>query len=174
MFTNSKGLKPRVLSQSWDEKPTSQIHFDSNFTHGKVMTTIFWDSHGVIFKKEKPLQGHTTVSLLPKLMVKISAKRSHLQKKKIMSSTTAVVMAKLHKLWFELLDQPPYPPNLASSGFFLLPHLKTAVEGERFSSNTFANNYFTEKNAEYYLNGLERWEHRWEKCVQLKGDFTEK
>ena len=29
-----------------------------------------------------------------------------------------------------------------------------------------------EKNAEYYLDGLHRWEHRWEKCVELQGDYV--
>ena len=49
---------------------------------------------------------------------------------------------------------------------------------DRFSSDkeaiTFVNNYFAEKNAEYYLGGLQRWEHRWEKCVELQGDYVEK
>ena len=41
-------------------------------------------------------------------------------------------------------------------------------------SITFVNNYFVEKNAEYYFDWLQRWEHRWEKCVKLQGDFVEK
>ena len=36
------------------------------------------------------------------------------------------------------------------------------------------NNYFAEKNAEYYLDGLQRLEHRWEKCVELQGDYVKK
>ena len=52
------------------------------------------------------------------------------------------------------------------------------IRPKRFSSNeeaiTFANNYFAEKNAEYYLDGLQRWEHRWEKCVELQRDYVEK
>ena len=52
---------------------------------------------------------------------------------------------------------------------FLFPHLKIAPGGPRFSSNeeaiAFVNNYFVEKNAGYYLDGLQRSEHRWEKCV---------
>ena len=53
------------------------------------------------------------------------------------------------------------------SDFFLFPHLKIALGCQRFSSNgeaiTFVNNYFAEKNTKYYLDGLQRWEHRWEK-----------
>ncbi|GFU90705.1 histone-lysine N-methyltransferase SETMAR [Trichonephila clavipes] len=66
-------------------------------------------------------------------------------------------MAKIHELQFELLDHPPYSPDLAPSDFFLLPHLKIVLEGQRNSSNeeaiTFVNHYFVEKNVEYYLDG---------------------
>ena len=62
------------------------------------------------------------------------------------------------------------------SDFFLFPQLKIALGGQRFSSNeeaiTFVNNYFAEKNAEYYLDGLQRWEHRWEKCVEIQEDYA--
>ena len=52
------------------------------------------------------------------------------------------------------------------------------IRPKHFSSNeeaiTFVNNYFAEKNAEYYFDGLQRWKHRWEKCVELQGDYVEK
>ena len=87
-------------------------------------------------------------------------------------------MAKIHELNFELLDHPPYSPDLAPSDFFLFPRLKVALGGQRFSCNadaiTFVNNFFMEKDAKYYLDGLERWEHRWKKCIDVKGDYIEK
>ncbi|GFX00736.1 histonelysine Nmethyltransferase SETMARlike [Trichonephila clavipes] len=87
-------------------------------------------------------------------------------------------MAEIIELLFELLEHPPYSPDLAPSGFFLFPYLKIALGGQRCSSNeeaiTFVNNYFAEKNAEYYLDGLHRWEHLWKKCVELEGDYVEK
>ena len=87
-------------------------------------------------------------------------------------------MAKIHELRFELLDHQPYSPDLAPSDFFLFPGLKIALGEQRFSSNekviTFVNNYFAEKKAGYYLDGLQRWEHRWEKCVELQRDYVEK
>ena len=52
------------------------------------------------------------------------------------------------------------------------------IHPKHFSSNeeaiTSVNNYFAEKNAEDYLDGLQRWEHRWEKCVQLQVDCWKK
>lgn len=32
---------------------------------------------------------------------------------------------------------------------------------------------FAQKNAEYYLDGLQRWENQWEKCAEL-ADYVEK
>ncbi|GFV80980.1 mariner Mos1 transposase [Trichonephila clavipes] len=94
------------------------------------------------------------------------------------SHTSAVAMAKIHELQFELLDHPPYSPDLAPGDFFLFPHLKIVLGRQRFLSNeeaiTFVNNYFAEKSAGYYLDGLQRWEPRWEKCVELQGDYVEK
>jgi len=94
------------------------------------------------------------------------------------SHTSAVALAKIHELRFEQLDHPPYSPDLAPSDFFLFPKLKVALRGQRFSSNeeaiTFVNNYFAEIDAEYYLDGLKRWEHRWKKCIELQGDYVEK
>ena len=64
-----------------------------------------------------------------------------------------------------------------SRSTFVASLLKNTVRPKRFSLNeeaiTFAINYFAEKNVEYYLDGLHRWEHRWEKCVKLQGDYVE-
>ncbi|GFV30199.1 mariner Mos1 transposase [Trichonephila clavipes] len=153
-----------------------------------VMATVFWDSHGVIlidFQKGKIITGAYYASLLDKLKAELADKRPHLQKKKILfhqdnapSHTSVVAMAKIHELRFKLLDHPPYSPDLAPSDSFLFLHLKIALGGQRLSSTeeaiTFVNNYFAEKNAEYYLDGLQRWQHRWEKCEELQGDYVQK
>ena len=149
------------------------------FSTGKVMATVFWNSHGVILidylQKGKTITEAYYVSLLDKLKAKIAEKRPHLQKKKILfyldnaSHTSAVSMGKIHELWLELLDHLPYSSDLAPSDFLLFPHLKIALGGQSFSTNeeliTFVKNNFAEKNSEYYLDGLQRWEYCWEKCT---------
>lgn len=110
------------------------------------MATVFWDSHGVILidylQKGKTITGAYYISLLDKLKAKIAEERPHLQKKKCLfhqdnapPQTSAVAMAKIHELRFELLDHPPYSPDLAPNDFFLFPKLKVALGGQRFSSN---------------------------------------
>jgi len=44
-------------------------------------------------------------------------------------------MGKLRDLHYELLEHPPYSPDLASSDFSLFPILKLFLAGRRFSSN---------------------------------------
>ena len=137
------------------------------------MATVFWDSHGVIlidyFQIRKTITGAYYASLLDKLKTELAEKWPNLRKKKILfhrnnapSHTSADATAKIHELRFELLDHPPYSPDLTPSDFFLSLHLKIALGGQRFSSNeeaiTFVNNYFAEKYAVYYLDDrLQRW-----------------
>jgi histone-lysine N-methyltransferase SETMAR len=44
-------------------------------------------------------------------------------------------MRKLRDLHYKLLEHPPYSPDLAPSGFYLLTKLKLFLAGQRFSSN---------------------------------------
>ncbi|GFY28557.1 histone-lysine N-methyltransferase SETMAR [Trichonephila clavipes] len=99
-----------------------------------------------------------------RIKAEVVEKRPHLQKTKILFHQDnspfhilVVAVAKIQELRFELFDRPPYSPDLAPSDFFLFLHLKFELARQGFSSNkeaiTFVNNYFAEKNAEYYLDG---------------------
>jgi histone-lysine N-methyltransferase SETMAR len=48
---------------------------------------------------------------------------------------SALTMGKLRDLHNELLEHPPYSPDLAPSDFHLFPKLKTFLAGQRISSN---------------------------------------
>lgn len=81
-------------------------------------------------------------SLLDKPKSEITEKGPHLPKRKILfhqynrsCHTSAVARVKIFELRFELLNHPPYSPDLSPSDFFSFPHLKIALEWHRFSSN---------------------------------------
>ena len=42
-----------------------------------------------------------------------------------------VAMSAVHNCGFELIDHPPYSPDLATSDYFLLPNLKKNFAGKR-------------------------------------------
>ncbi|KAL1454589.1 hypothetical protein WDU94_010809 [Cyamophila willieti] len=156
---------------------------------GKVMATVFWDARGVIFvdylEKGQTINSAYYVTLLDTLNEKLKEKRPHLAKKKVLfhqdnapvhTSTTS--MAKLHELRWELLPHPPYSPDLAPCDYHLFPNLKKWLGGKKFASNTdlieAVNGYFEGLDQSSYAAGINRLEHRWTKCIELKGDYVEK
>jgi len=46
---------------------------------------------------------------------------------------SVLAMGKLRDLHDELLEHPPYSPDLAPSDFYLFPKLKLFLAGQRFS-----------------------------------------
>jgi len=87
-------------------------------------------------------------------------------------------MGKFRDLHYELLEHPPYSPDLAPSDFYLFPKLKLFLAGQRFSSNqkatAAAEGYFADLMKKIYRDGIKALEHRWNKCISLKGDYAEK
>jgi len=89
-----------------------------------------------------------------------------------------LAMGKLRDLNYELLEHLPYSPDLAPSDFCLFPKLKIFLAGQRFSLNQEAiaavEGYFADLTKNHYRYGIMALEHRWNKCVSLKGDYVEK
>jgi histone-lysine N-methyltransferase SETMAR len=91
---------------------------------------------------------------------------------------SVLAMEKLGDLHYELLEHPPYSPDLAPSDFYCFPKLKLFLNGQRFSSNQEANAavewYFADLTKNHYRDGIMALEHHWNKCISLKGDCVEK
>jgi histone-lysine N-methyltransferase SETMAR len=87
-------------------------------------------------------------------------------------------MGMLRDLYYELLEHPLYSPDLAPSDFSLFPKLKLFLAGKRFSSNREATaaleEYFANLTKNNYRDEKMALEHRWNKCISLKGDYVEK
>ena len=87
-------------------------------------------------------------------------------------------MAKLHELRYELLPHPPYSTALAPSDYFLFPNLKKWLGEKCFYSKveiiSQTNTYFEDFEKSYFLEGIQKLEKRWMKCIELKGDYIEK
>ncbi|XP_055306592.1 histone-lysine N-methyltransferase SETMAR-like, partial [Sitodiplosis mosellana] len=156
---------------------------------GKIMATVFWDAHGVIFidylERGKTITGPYYATLLDRLDDEIKVKRPHLQKKKVLfhrdnasSHKSAVAMAKIHELRYEVLPHPAYSPDLAPCDFHLFPNLKKWLGGKRFNDDdeviVAVNGYFGGLDADHYKTGILALEHRWEKCIASGGDYVEK
>ena len=102
---------------------------------GKVMTSVFWDYKGILLidslQKGKTINSEYYCNLLDQLNLKIREKRPGLQQKKNIfhqdnapCHKSVLTMAKFNEFKYELLDHPPYYPDLAPSDFYLFPNPK--------------------------------------------------
>jgi histone-lysine N-methyltransferase SETMAR len=87
-------------------------------------------------------------------------------------------MEKLWDLKYELLEHPPYSPDLAPSDFCLFPKLKLFHDGQRFSSNqeviAVVKGNLADLTKNHYRDGIMALEHLSNTCIRLKGDYVEK
>jgi len=118
-------------------------------------------------------------------MAVVREKRPGLQKKKIIfhqdsapAHKSVLAMGKWRDLHYELLEHPPYSPDLAPPDFYLFPKLKLFLAGQRSSSNQEAiaavEGYFADLTKNHYRDRIMLLERRWNKCISLKGDYVEK
>ncbi|GFY35013.1 mariner Mos1 transposase [Trichonephila clavipes] len=153
---------------------------------GKVMASLFWDIHGIIFidylKKGKPTNSDYYVALLERLKDEIAEKRPHLKKKKVLfhqdntpCHKSMKSMAKLHELGFELLPDPSYSPDQAFSSFFLFSDLKRMLAGQKFRAEeeviAETEAYFEAKDKSCYKNDIEKLYGRYNRCITLEGNY---
>jgi len=81
-------------------------------------------------------------------------------------------------LGFEILEHPPYSPDLAPMDFRVFPELKSQLRGKRFDSADDLVQHtqaivssFTDS---WYVETYNKWISRHRKCVEIAGDYVEK
>ena len=94
----------------------------------KVMTSVFWEMHGILFvdyfEKGETINSDYYMKLRDRLSAEIKKKRPDMQKKVLFHQDNAPwhkymkTMAKLNELSFELLPHPPYSPDLTPSDYW--------------------------------------------------------
>ncbi|CAH1252467.1 SETMAR [Branchiostoma lanceolatum] len=77
-----------------------------------------------------------------------------------------------------LNSYPTYSPDLAPSDFYLFPKLKSHLRGHRFELDDHVIHaveaYLEAQDATYFQQGVAMLEHRWTKCIEVRGDYVEK
>jgi transposase len=151
------------------------------------MASVFWDAEGILLtdylEKGKIITGKFYSNLLTRPHEKSREKKPGLQKKNIIfhqdnapAHKSVLAMEKLRNPHYELLEHPTYSPDFAASDFCLFPKLKLFLAAQCFSSNQEAiaavEGYFADLTENHYRDGIMALEHRWNKCICLKGDYV--
>ncbi|KAL4113476.1 hypothetical protein QTP88_017091 [Uroleucon formosanum] len=85
---------------------------------------------------------------------------------------------KIEEFRWELFNHPPYSPDLAPSDYFLFLHFKKWLGGQRFENDmelkNAVENWFNSQAASFYAEGLRKLVKRYEKCLEVNGNYVEK
>ncbi|UYV62568.1 hypothetical protein LAZ67_2001115 [Cordylochernes scorpioides] len=156
---------------------------------GRLWWSVLWDSEGVLLldflNKGQTITGNYYANLVKQLREAIKEKRRGMLSRKIVyhqdnapSLRSLQAMAAIYDSGFELLPHAPYSPDLAPSDFHLFPHLKKSLAGIHFRSDEevidAVNPFFESLETSFFLEGITALEHRWKKCIDLKGNYVEK
>jgi histone-lysine N-methyltransferase SETMAR len=155
----------------------------------KIMMTIFWDCDGVILTDFLPrgstINGDYYAGLLYKLKDAILEKRPTKQHRGVLLQQDNAAVHKCNKAraaaaecGFEIIEHPPYSPDLAPSDFYLFPNLKNNLRGNRYAEDnalmSAVEEWLQGQDSAFYKGGIVKLESRWSKCIAVQGDYVEK
>lgn len=180
----------KQASMEW-RQPGEQppIKFKAVQSVGKVMLSLFWDGEGALLadflEHGRTITGDYYASLLTQLKQEIKSKRRGMVTKGVLllhdnapAHSSAVAIQKAAALGFEILQHPPYSPDLAPSDFFLFGKLKSHLRGTSFDSvadvKVAVNEWLNGQSVAFYRDGIKKLMKRWQKCIDIKGDYVEK
>lgn len=177
-------------SMQWKHKTSpAPKKFRTQASAGKVMATIFWDTDGVILIDYLPpkttITGLYYATLVKKLRSAIKEKRRGKLGKGILllhdnapAHASQLAQQALRECSFMQLPHPPYSPDLAPSDFYLFRHLKKFLRGKQFRDNEELKGateaWLGGQDKEFYKTGLVSVVDKWNKCIEVKGDYIEK
>ncbi|KAK6748367.1 hypothetical protein RB195_001159 [Necator americanus] len=165
-----------------DEMPD---HFVKGEIHEKkAMLSVLWGVHGIY--RFELLPDNTTVTAevycaqLQRLADKIRKEHSKLDNVRLLHDNARPHIAKKnsHKileLGWEVLPHPPYSPDLAPSDCHFFRSLQYHLEEKRYDDRDHLKNdhraFFASKSPESYVKGIRDLVGRWQKVVDVDGDY---
>ncbi|CAH2018787.1 unnamed protein product [Acanthoscelides obtectus] len=150
-----------------EEKPTKVIpgHIATIPLNEQITVTADW---------------YTTICL-PKVITQLRKinpeRRMILHQDNASSPTVQKTRQSLREENVELLDHPPYSPDLSPNDFFTVPEIKNRLRGQRLSPEEAVDafkNAVLDLPANEWNKCFENWFKRMQMCINLRGEYFEK
>lgn len=155
----------------------------------KIMATVFWDKKGILLidflEHGETINADKYCETLRKLRRAIQNKRRGLLSSGVVllhdnarPHTAAATGQLLDRFRWDIFDHPPYSPDLAPSDYHLFMHLKKWLALQRFGNDDELKNgvtkWFKTQAGNFYEDGILKLLKRYQKCVDVDGDYVEK
>jgi histone-lysine N-methyltransferase SETMAR len=182
---------PETKQQSKQWLPKGQpgpIKAKVQASRTKQMVLAFFDAKGIIYTNYAPrgttVNANYIVEALGKFMKVFRKKRPIMAEGQwffhwdnALVHTATVVRDWLAARQVQMIDHPPYSPDLAPADFFLFPKLKMQLAGLTLTQDTFKNTWegvIRTLSKEDFATAFRRWYERCEKCIEIGGNYVEK
>lgn len=185
-------VTPESKQQSMEWRHSTspkKVKFKQTISARKIMCTVFWDRKGVLLVDFLPrndtINSTTYCETLNKLRRAIQNKRRGMLSKGILllhdnarphaANQTQDLITSFR---WEQLDHPPYSPDLAPSDYHLFLHLKKHLAGKHHDDDDGVKmavlQWLTDQAAEFYDDGIQKLVVRYDKCLNIGGNYVEK
>jgi histone-lysine N-methyltransferase SETMAR len=150
-----------------------------------LMMSIFWDARGVIlvdFAEKKVKLNSSYYSDLVQKCRHARRKERRIPLWFLQDNApihkSAQSMRVLEESGFDLLDHPPYSPDLAPSDFYLFKHMKRHLRSKQFANaedlKEEVESFLHQQPLDFFKTAFSELIQRWEKCVSVGGSYVEK
>jgi histone-lysine N-methyltransferase SETMAR len=156
-------------------------------TKNKVLLCVWWDVKGIIYyeflKSGETINSDIYCDQLDKVNENLKEKRSALVNRKgfifhqdnAKPHTSLQTTQKLKELGWELMEHPPYSPDIAPSDFHLFRSLQNFLSGAKFRSAEETKNavsdFFCSKKPDFFKEGIYKLVQRWTDVIALNGEY---
>jgi histone-lysine N-methyltransferase SETMAR len=138
----------------------------------KIMATDFWDTESILLidykDKGVTITGEYYARLLEQLKEAVKEKRRGKCSKGVLLlhdnapvHMSNVAMKAMHKCGFQMLNYPPYSPDLALCDYYLFPNMKKDLRGKKFESDeevkAVISIQFEAKDKKYFFDGIQMY-----------------
>lgn len=156
----------------------------------KVMLTVWWDAKGIImldfWKKSNKVSfnGSYYRDMVARLRKDLPKQRRGMMKAGplVLIDNAPVHAANETRLCFEncgfeLVEMPPYSPDIAPSDFYLFRNLKTWLRGCKFATEEElvgeVTSWLESKPPSYYERGISQLKERMRQVVESGGEYLD-
>ncbi|UYV61928.1 hypothetical protein LAZ67_1007092 [Cordylochernes scorpioides] len=128
---------------------------------GQTTRVLYWE----MLERNATLNKNLYIAQLHRVNEAIQQKRPDLQ----------VVNVALQELEWEVLQHPPYSPDLAPTDYHLFRSMSEHMRGTTFDDKedlkTWLNNFFDTRPGDIWRNGINKLVERWEEVLNNNGEY---
>lgn len=153
----------------------------------KLLLTVWWNTRGIVHVSYLP-RGQTItadvycaqISLVHQKLLEtcpslINRKGVLLLHDNARPHTAIKTRTKLIEVGWEVLPHPPYSPDISPSDYYLFLSMSNFLANKRFDKDDdikmAIEHFFASKDQAFYLRGMNLLLERWQKVVNVSGDY---